>query len=53
MGIVYEVCAEGSWREVSYKEYEHFTGRKRIRPKGIPAGFHEVTNILLAYSGRL
>lgn len=53
MGIVYEVCAEGSWREVSCKEYEHFQGRRRIRPAGVKAGFQEVTSLLFAYSGRL
>lgn len=52
MGVVYEIMDNGSWRIVSPKEYEHFQGRKRIRPKGIPAGFYAVTNMLLAYSGR-
>ena len=53
MGIVYEVKDNGSWRPVSAEEYEHFQGRKRVRPKGVKAGFQEVTNLLLAYSGRL
>lgn len=49
MGIVYEIKDSGGWRPVSVEEYEHFQGRKRIRPKGIPAGFYAVTNMLLAY----
>lgn len=52
MGIVYEIKGTGGWRPVSVEEYEHFQGRKRIRPKGIPAGFYTVTNLLLAYAGR-
>lgn len=52
MGIVYEIKGIGGWRPVSVEEYEHFQGRKRIRPKGIPAGFYTVTNLLLAYAGR-
>lgn len=49
MGIVYEIKGIGGWRPVSVEEYEHFQGRKRTRPKGIPAGFYAVTNMLLAY----
>lgn len=49
MGIVYEIYFDGSWVEVSCKEYDHFQGRKRVRPAGIPAGFYFVTNLLLAY----
>lgn len=51
MGIVYEVHDGNGWRPVSYEEYEHFQGSKRVRPKGIPAGFYEVTNMLLMYAG--
>lgn len=51
MGVVYEIMNNG-WRAVSPQEYEHFQGRKRIRPKGIPAGFYTVTNMLLACAGR-
>lgn len=49
VGIVYEIKDNGSWRPVSVEEYEHFQGRKRVRPKGIPVRFLEVTNLLLAY----
>lgn len=52
MGIVWEIREGKSWRSVSADEYESFTGRKRIRPKGVPAGFQEVNNILRAYAGR-
>lgn len=53
MGFVYEIKENGSWRPVSVEEYEHFKGRKRVRPKGVKAGFQEVTSLLFAYSGRL
>ena len=49
MGFVYEIKDNGSWRPVSVEEYEHFQGCKRVRPKGIPAGFYAVTAMLLAY----
>lgn len=51
MGIVWEIFEGKSWRSVSVDEYESFPGRKRARALGIPAGFQEVNNILLAYAG--
>ena len=51
VGIVWEIREGKSWRSVSVDEYESFPGRKRTRAKGIPAGFQEVNNILLAYAG--
>ena len=53
MCVVYEIRDNTGWREVSSHEYDHFIGRKRVRPRGFRPGFYEVQNILLAYSGRL
>lgn len=51
MGIVYEIHSGGVWKKVSGDEYEHFEGRKRIRPEGIPPAFYMVTAMLLAHTG--
>ena len=49
MGVVYEIRDNTGWREVSLSEYDRFTGRKRVRLRGIKPGFYEATYLLLAY----